>query len=233
MKNNSYFILSREIFDSAIWRDDPHVLKLFIYLIGQGRFDSKSKKYPGFEIKRGELVSSLAQISENNEYMWHGALKKWSRQKVARMLDILVEQGYIILLSDTYGTHIRICNYERYQQQQNYKRTEVEQVWTPSGTGVDTNKQDKQDKQEKNDKKRKEEKQPYLDYVFLSGTQHQKLADKLGKKKLGEMIERVNNYIGIIGEKAANGKYKSHYHVILQWVKGDTKKTVRPKGVSL
>lgn len=152
MKNKSYFLLSREIFDSAIWRDDPHILKLFLYLIGQARFDDKPKKYPTFEIKKGEMVSSLSQIAENNEYMWHGSLHQWSRQKVSRMLEVLTCQGYINLLADTYGTHVKVCNYERYQEQENYKRTEVEQKWNRSGTEVGINKHDKQDKQEKQEK---------------------------------------------------------------------------------
>lgn len=151
--SRTYFILSREIFESAIWREDPHVLKLFLYLIGVARHDKEQKRYPGFEVKRGERVTSLAEIAEDNEYHERERLKRWSRQKVARMLDKLVDGGYIELLADTYGTHIRICNYDTYQDQSRYLAdrdgTAAERKWNGCGHEVDTNKQGKQDKQGK------------------------------------------------------------------------------------
>ena len=53
----------------------------------------------------------------------------------------------------------------------------------------------------------------YLDVVYLSETEHAKLVDALGSKKLNACIEILNNY------KMSNGKqYKSDYHAILNWV---------------
>ena len=128
MSQLTYFILTRNIFDSAIWRDDPHILKLFIYLVGNARHSKTPKKYPNVIIKRGELVTSLNDVSENNEYLLNGVIKKWSRAKVSRMLNKLVEQRYIILKSDTYGTHINICNYDTYQDPNTYKSDSGETV---------------------------------------------------------------------------------------------------------
>ncbi len=147
------FLLARQIFESAIWRDDPHVLKLFIYLMGQARHNTKPKKYPSFEIKRGELVTSLAKISEENEYSQNGTIKTWARMKISRMLDLLEEQGYIKKLCDTYGTHISICNYNVYQDINNYKcdngGTQVLQDCYAGVTGVLLNKNVKKGNNEK------------------------------------------------------------------------------------
>ena len=152
--NNTYFILSRNIFESAIWRDDPHILKLFIYLIGNARHSRKDKVYPKIKIKRGELVTSLMQISEDNEYVLNGIIKKWSRQKVSRMLKLLEDQNYIKRVSDTYGTHINICNYDIYQSPDTYKTdtdgTVVERLWNGCGQGVGTNNNVNNDKNGKN-----------------------------------------------------------------------------------
>jgi hypothetical protein len=141
--SRTFFILSREIFDSAIWREDPHVLKLFLYLIGVARHDKKPKKYPTFEIGRGERVTSLAEIAEDNEYHENGAMKRWSRQRVLRMLDKLEKGGYIKRISDTYGTHIKICNYEIYQDVGRYKAdtsgTGAERGCDAGVTGADIN----------------------------------------------------------------------------------------------
>lgn len=147
------FLLARQIFESAIWRDDPHVLKLFIYLMGQARHNTKPKKYPSFEIKRGELVTSLAKISEENEYSQNGTIKSWARMKISRMLDLLEQQGYIKKLCDTYGTHISICNYNTYQDINNYKCdsvvTQVGSSCDTSVTGVLLNKKGKKGKKGK------------------------------------------------------------------------------------
>ena len=118
----SYFIITRELFESAIWRDNPHVLKLFIYLIGKARYRSKPKKFAGFEIQRGELVTSLQIIADDNQYIENRKLKTWNRMRVSRMLKYLEKHEYIKILCDTYGTHIMICNYSKYQSPETYKR---------------------------------------------------------------------------------------------------------------
>lgn len=158
MEQLTYFILTRKIFESAIWTDDPHILKLFIYLIGTARHSKEPKKYNGFEIKRGELVTSLSLLSDNNEFVKNGRLQQWSRSKVSRMLNVLNEQGYIKILSDTYGTHISIINYDTYQTPDTYKTntsaTPLKRSCNDTETVLDTNKNDKKEKNDNNDKKK-------------------------------------------------------------------------------
>jgi len=132
-----YFLITRKLFDSSIWRDSPHLLKLFIYLVGMARHNTKPKKFNGFEIKRGELVTSLSDISDNNEFTKRGHIRKWSRQRVSRMLKKLTDGGYITMLADTYGTHIKVINYNTYQDPKTYKRTVAERVRNGCGTGAD------------------------------------------------------------------------------------------------
>jgi hypothetical protein len=154
------FLLARMIFDSAIWRDDPHVLKLFIYLVGKARYKTTPKKYPGCEVKQGELLTSLSNISEDNEYSENGRVKIWPRMKISRMLDLLETQGYIKKLCDTYGTHISICNYSLYQDMSNYKcdtdDTEVLQGCYAGDTQVLLNKKGKKGKKGKKEDKPEE-----------------------------------------------------------------------------
>ena len=63
----------------------------------------------------------------------------------------------------------------------------------------------------------------FLNFVYLTEDENQKLVDKLGEQIAGEMIDRLNGYIGQIGELAAKKKYKSHYHTILNWWNKDQK----------
>ena len=205
----SYFLLSRQIFESAIWQDDPHILKLFIYLIGQSRYDKKPKVYPNCKINRGELVTSLQEISENNHYLKHGKIQKWSRQKVARMLEVLTKQGYILLISDTYGTHVRICNYEQYQDKNSYKReisdssgTHVERNWNACGTQLDTTKQDKAVKQDKQDSNILVVFNFWNEMKIITHKEFEKLIPTISAKLkiycLDEIRESIKNYSEIL-----------------------------------
>jgi len=150
MSRLTYFILTRKLFESPIWYDNQSVLKLFIYLIGNARHKPQPKKFSGFMVNRGELVTSLSDIADNNEFLERGRIKKWSRQKVSRMLAHLVENKYIELLADTYGTHIKICNYDFYQTPDNYKADTSGTQPDTSGTQVDTYNNVKNDKNDKN-----------------------------------------------------------------------------------
>ena len=144
-----FVMLSRGIQDSPIWRESPHLLKLFLWLIIEARYNQVPKHYPGVTVNRGELVTSLAHIAEANEYAADGTIKRWHRNTVSRMLDRLAQSGYIVRGCDTYGTHITICNYERYQTADNYR---CDSACTPLVHRCDTpGAQPKKEKKEKND----------------------------------------------------------------------------------
>lgn len=72
------------------------------------------------------------------------------------------------------------------------------------------------------EKSREEEwqnkKNKYLDFVFLTEQEYEKLVEQFGDKTKG-WLERLNNYIGSKGKK-----YKSHYHTILTWHRKDKEK---------
>lgn len=61
-------------------------------------------------------------------------------------------------------------------------------------------------------------KNKYLDFVYLSEEEHQKLTTQLWVKLTNELIEKLNNYIWSIWKD----KYKSHYFTILNWSKNET-----------
>ena len=64
--------------------------------------------------------------------------------------------------------------------------------------------------------KRAPARKKYLEFVFLSNKEYQKLTEQLEERKRDEMIETLNNYIGSTGKK-----YKSHYYTILNWIRRD------------
>lgn len=60
--------------------------------------------------------------------------------------------------------------------------------------------------------KKKEGKEKYLEGVYLTETEYQKLTETYGKATVDEAIFILNGYIMSKGDK-----YVSHYHVLLQW----------------
>lgn len=156
MSGFSYFIVTRELFESAIWRDNPHALKLFLYLIGKARHRRTPKKFPGFEVKRGELVTSLSKIADENEFLERRKVKKWSRARVSRLLHYLASEKYIDILADTYGTHIKVRNYSKYQNPRRYLANTSETQANTSETVARTYNKDNNVKNEKNDNNKSE-----------------------------------------------------------------------------
>lgn len=61
----------------------------------------------------------------------------------------------------------------------------------------------------------KNRKQKYMDFVFLTETEHSRLVDKFWLSKTNYWIDRLNSYIGQIWTGSASKRYKSHYFTIL------------------
>jgi hypothetical protein len=59
-------------------------------------------------------------------------------------------------------------------------------------------------------------KNKYLEFVWLTLEEYQKLVENFGDKGAQDKIAALNNYIGSKGTK-----YKSHYHTILSWARKD------------
>lgn len=56
----------------------------------------------------------------------------------------------------------------------------------------------------------------YLEYVYLTNTEYNKLIETYWKKIIDNEIENLNNYIG---QKWWKDPYKSHYYTILNWLR--------------
>lgn len=166
MPEFSYFRISRSIYNSAIWHSRPELIKLFIYLLGQARYGQEPKKYPGFEVKRGEVLTSLSQIADDNEWFYNRVNHKWPRQTIARMLCDLEELGVIKKISDTFGTHINIVNYNTYQSSDIYNsdndETTVRQPRDNRGHNLGTTEEGNKDKKGKKDERKRKTLDPTL-----------------------------------------------------------------------
>jgi len=114
--NDGYIYLHRRLFESRLWSMPPDVLRLGVYLMLEAHYEAKPIKLPDVLIQRGEVVTSLSDIAKGCRWYENRKARAWSRQKVSRMLDQLVAVGFCRYKSDSYGTHIRLCNYEDFQR---------------------------------------------------------------------------------------------------------------------
>ena len=100
------------------------------------------------------------------------------------------------------------------QQAKNKQKTNKEQPSISISRSISNKIEDKEEVED--NKKNK-----FLDFVYLSEEEHQKLTTQLWKKLTDELIERLNNYIWSIWKD----KYKSHYFTILSWSKKELPQT--------
>lgn len=67
-------------------------------------------------------------------------------------------------------------------------------------------------------------KECYGDFVTLTPDECARLTERLGEPDTLRYIDRLNEYIGQIGPKTADKRYKSHYHTILSFYRRDAEK---------
>ena len=100
-------------------------------------------------------------------------------------------------------------------QTNNNKTTKKQQKNNKQTTSISISRSNKiEDKVKVEDNK----KNKYLDFVYLSEEEHQKLTTQLWPKLTNQLIEKLNNYIWSIWKD----KYKSHYYTILNRSKNET-----------
>ena len=76
----------------------------------------------------------------------------------------------------------------------------------------------KESKKKVKKKKELSPKKQYLDFVYLTENEYEKLISRFGEKKAIELIENFNESLGMHGYK-----YNSHYHAILNWDRREKK----------
>lgn len=109
-KNRGWIKLHRDILKHWVF-DNAEYLKAWITLLIMA--NHKTKKWLVNEsliiIKRGQIVTSMEKL---------GIELKWSRNKVRHFLNLLEKDSMIHRDSNHNYTHLSICNYDTYQNEQ-------------------------------------------------------------------------------------------------------------------
>jgi hypothetical protein len=127
---SGFILLSRDLMDNDLWTGSSDILRLFIYLCISANYGRKEYTYSRgavtITVKKGEYLRSMRKIGEDCAYTGNNKLITWSTSRVSGMLKQLEGDGRIEILSNSaLGTHLKIVNYESYQDFSSYRKREL------------------------------------------------------------------------------------------------------------
>ena len=141
-----------------------------------------------------------------------------STKSISSYLKDLDRVGVIILYQANGDTFLNIPDFADKQPSLNPDREGKPTIPLPTPDQLRTSSRQTPPKvKESKVKLSKEEvKKKYIDFVFLTQEEYNKLTAQFGTSGTVERITALNDYIGAKGTK-----YKSHYHTILMWSRKD------------
>jgi DNA-binding transcriptional MerR regulator len=173
------------------WFNKSEAVHLFLYMLLKA--NHKDNKWQGNDVKRGQFISSLGNISSATGI---------TIQQIRTILKKLEKTNEIVVKSTSQFTIVTICKYECYQDENedtNKRITNNQQT---------TNKQSTTNKNEKNNK---ENIYREFQHLFITEDEVKKLLDK-------HTITQINNVLNDIENYKQNTKYKSLYLTAVKWL---------------
>lgn len=153
------------------WFNKSEAVHLFLYMVLKA--NHKDNKWQGNDVKRGQFISSLGNISSATGI---------TIQQIRTILKKLEKTNEIVVKSTSQFTIVTICKYECYQD-------EEETTNKPTTNHQQTT--NKQSTTNKNDKKEKNEKEVILD----SWIEYRKSAKKtLTQQSIKSILVKMENY---------------------------------------
>lgn len=154
-------------------------------------------------------------------------LKK-SVQSVNNYLEDMGDVGLIARYSTKGDDYLYIVNFKEHQLYINPDREGKTDIPPPTPEQLRSNSRvtppQIEIEIEREVKSKEKEKRKFLDFVFLTDDEYEKLVKKFGKEGADERIATLNEYIGSKGRK-----YKSHYFTILSWERKNEKQKAAKK----
>jgi len=173
------------------WFNKSEAVHLFLYMVIKA--NHKDNKWQGNDVKRGQFISSLGNISSATGI---------TIQQIRTILKKLEKTNEIVVKSTSQFTIVTICKYECYQDENEDANKPI------------TNKQQTTNKQlttNKNEKNNKENIYREFQHLFITEDEVKKLLDK-------HTITQINNVLNDIENYKQNTKYKSLYLTAVKWL---------------
>jgi hypothetical protein len=206
-------LLSRSLLNSAVFQNEKW-LKVWVWCLAKANHKKQmvpittGKGQTVVEIDRGQFIFGRHKASES---------LKMNPSTVRNIMDKLEKLQNIAMQKDTHYTIVTICNYEDYQNLENYKGQAKGQPKdnqrTTKGQPKDTNKNVKNDNNENNDKIKEYSLYGEFNNVKLIEENYQKLVKKYNGKLAG-IIETMSQHLETKSKDPYKGK--DHYAAILK-----------------
>ena len=148
-----YILLARQMMESDFFKFTPCCREVYLWLLLSVNF------VDGKRFKRGQMFTSIGKIRE--ELAWYVGFRKhqYSDNQIRTALNNLVSHDMIHTAKTTRGLHVTVCNYDTYQNPDNYDARTVKRRGQRSDQHNETsNKPELYQKNEKNNNNNKKEK---------------------------------------------------------------------------
>jgi hypothetical protein len=116
-----YYMKARSIRESKIAIQPPQVREIWDYLIREA--NHACLKYNGFDVMRGQLFRTYKQIREALKWFVGYRTAYYSENQTKKAMEFLRRERMIKTKRAPGGVLITICNYDFYQNPENYERT--------------------------------------------------------------------------------------------------------------
>lgn len=195
MFRGGYVLLSREILTSDFYSFTPCTREVFMYLL------LKVNYIDGKRFKRGSQFFQLARVREDLAWSKGFVKQTYTEDQMKTALNTLVKHDMITCTKTARGVHVTICNYDTYQNPDNYDyRNEARRkpAMNP-GTKPSMKAPLKQKKEKviknKNKQTKKESEKVYNNVTTISWNEDGKVVEERAEDKLniGKDITEVMN----------------------------------------
>lgn len=115
MIEGGYLLLARKILDSEIMDKPNHYLKLWVWMLGKAFFKD------GDKLQRGQLFASIDDMRNACGYKVGARFERPTKDQIRNCYEHFTNTHMITTAKTTRGLIITICNYDFYQDINNYE----------------------------------------------------------------------------------------------------------------
>jgi len=208
-----YILQPRKLDDSEISNSPPHVREIWLYFHRKANYADN----PRNETKRGQLLTSYTQII--NDLSWSVGYRKesYKRHHCETAMKTLTKAAMITTTKTARGLLITICNYDHYQNPENYDNHTDSHNENRNDTETITTLNQKKEK-----KGRKKEKNNTILMSELENSDNLNEYEKIAFS-FWQLIDHNLQKLGISSTDLAKAKYKTWVDPIRLAIQNDSR----------
>ena len=128
MIEGGYILLARKMFESNIMDKPPHYLKLWVWMLGKAFWKN------GDKLQRGQFFTTIKEMQKAGCYKVGYRTRELTKGEVRSAYEDFTKNTMISTMKSTRGMVITICNYDVYQNPNNYEEHNEHSTKTPRRT---------------------------------------------------------------------------------------------------